>query len=235
MYEDEPEPEPRTPFLHRARRGALLVGAAVAVGAAWATAYPYLATALLLLVTWLLRSASLAASATRDRRRLRGAKWYDPVIYLVGAPWHVVRVDPGDPVAGPVEPRPRGRGRPHLLRRRGRAGGDPVRVRAGVRGLAVGGARAGRGCARRWPAWSVHSAGLPPVSWLLALAIVLGVAAVLGYVALDSGVDWTPDDAAPCCVLLAALTRARISRSRSARIGGRATLDGMQHRVIIIS
>ena len=49
----------------------------------------------LLLVVWVLRSASLAASATGDRRRLRGAKWYDPVLYLVGAPWHVVRSIPG--------------------------------------------------------------------------------------------------------------------------------------------
>ena len=43
----------------------------------------------------MLRSASLAASATGDRRRLRGAKWYDPVLYLVGAPWHAVRSIPG--------------------------------------------------------------------------------------------------------------------------------------------
>ena len=68
----------------------LLGGAALAAGAGIA-AYPWPATAALLLVAWLLRSGSLAASAAGDRRRLRGRKWYDGVQFLLAAPWHLVR------------------------------------------------------------------------------------------------------------------------------------------------
>ena len=88
------EPVDRVPMAQRLRRGVLLASTAGAV-AAGLTVYPWLGTAALLLVVWVLRSASLAASATGDRRRLRGAKWYDPVLYLVGAPWHAVRSIPG--------------------------------------------------------------------------------------------------------------------------------------------
>jgi serine/threonine protein kinase len=87
-------PPPRPGAVERLRRGALWVALTVAAGAAL-TAYPWLTLITLLLLTWLLRSASLAATATGDRRRLRGVKWYDPVLYLLGAPWHVVRALPG--------------------------------------------------------------------------------------------------------------------------------------------
>ncbi|MGH3335233.1 MAG: serine/threonine-protein kinase, partial [Nocardioides sp.] len=85
---------PRPGTLERLRRGVLWTALIVAAGAAL-TAYPWVALPTLLVLTWLLRSASLAATATGDRRRLRGAKWYDPVLYLIGAPWHVVRAIPG--------------------------------------------------------------------------------------------------------------------------------------------
>ncbi len=92
---DDAWPGPARPgFLERLRRGVLWSLAAVAAAAAL-TAYPVPALLVLLALTWFLRSASLAASATGDRRRVRGAKWYDPVIYLVGAPWHVVRAIAG--------------------------------------------------------------------------------------------------------------------------------------------
>jgi hypothetical protein len=85
-----PAPPPRAPWPERLRRGLLLGAGALAAGAAVA-AYPWPATAALLVMTWLLRSGSLAASAAGDRRRLRGRKWYDGVQFLVAAPWHLVR------------------------------------------------------------------------------------------------------------------------------------------------
>ena len=86
-----PAPAPRA---ERARRAVLLVAAAVTVGAAVA-AYPYLATGLVLLLVWLLRSGSMTASATGDRQRVRGtAKWYDAVVAPLSAPWHLLRSIP---------------------------------------------------------------------------------------------------------------------------------------------
>ena len=96
-WDDDPDPwvPPHRPgALERLRRGALWTALLGAAGAAL-TAYPWLGLFSLLAVAWFLRSASLAATATGDRRRLRGAKWYDPVLYLLGAPWHVVRAIPG--------------------------------------------------------------------------------------------------------------------------------------------
>jgi len=84
-------PQPtRVPWPERLRRGVLLGGAALAAGAGIA-AFPWPATAALLLLAWLLRSGSLAVSAAGDRRRLRGRKWYDGVQFLLAAPWHLVR------------------------------------------------------------------------------------------------------------------------------------------------
>ena len=146
------------------------------------TAYPWLGTGLLLLVVWVLRSASLAASATGDRRRLRGAKWYDPVLYLVGAPWHAVRSIPGTLLLvlwslGLAA----GRG-PGLLRRGRHGRGDPVRRPAWCSPCRSGWVRAARGCAarcrgsvnplsvragrwlaRRW--WSCSRRSAPSASW----------------------------------------------------------------------
>ena len=160
------------------------------------TAYPWLATALLLLVVWVLRSASLAASAAGDRRRLRGAKWYDPVLYLVGAPWHAVRSIPGTlllalwslglamaaalicyAVAASVE-------------------AHPVRDRPGARGVAL--ARPGRlPGARPGVAGGQPALGAAPARWLAAEAIVLAAIGALGFLAAHDGPDWAPDDTAP--------------------------------------
>lgn len=87
------EPEPTT-FAERARRGTLLVLGALAAGAGIA-AYPWWATIVVLLLVWVLRSGSLAASKTGDRRRLRGRRWYDGAQFLLGAPWDLVRSIPG--------------------------------------------------------------------------------------------------------------------------------------------
>jgi len=182
------------PILERVRRGTLLGGAAVAV-AAGITAYPWIATSFLLLLTWLLRSASLAASATGDRRRIRGTKWYDPVIYLAGAPWHIVRSIPGTALLA--------------LWSLGLAVSAALicyAVAAGVEatlffsGLVFavslwwgpGGSRVRSPLAR-----VVRPLSAPPTTWLVALAVVLAAAAALGFLVLDMGVDWAPDNSAP--------------------------------------
>ncbi len=87
-----PEP-PRASAAERFRRGALLVAVAVAAGAGVA-AYPWLASALLLALVWVLRSSSLAGSARDQRREYRGRKWYDGMQLLVATPWHLVQSIP---------------------------------------------------------------------------------------------------------------------------------------------
>ncbi|WP_175539498.1 serine/threonine protein kinase [Nocardioides exalbidus] len=79
----------RVPAGQRLRRSLTLVAGAgvVAGGIAFA---PYVTTAVLFLVVWLLRSGSLAASSAGNRRDRRGARWYDGVQVLLAAPWHVV-------------------------------------------------------------------------------------------------------------------------------------------------
>jgi hypothetical protein len=184
----------RVPVAQRLRRGLLLLSGALAVGAA-ATAYPWLATALLLVVVWLLRSASLAASATVDRRRLRGAKWYDPVLYLLGAPWHAVRSIPGTLLL--------------VLWSLGLALADVLvcyalaatvettlfsagLVLAASLWLGPGGSRV-RGPLSR----VVNPLSVRAPTWLVAEAVVLAAAGALGFLAVDAGPSWAPDNSAP--------------------------------------
>jgi hypothetical protein len=93
-----PPPAPagpvRPPLAERARRATLLgVGALLCGGIV--AAYPWYGSVILLLVVWLLRSGSLAASEAGARRRQRGPKWYDGAQLLVRAPWELVRTLPG--------------------------------------------------------------------------------------------------------------------------------------------
>ncbi len=197
-YEDEDPwaaagPE-KVPAAQKLRRFLLLGGAALAV-AAGLTAYPWLGTALVLLVVWVLRSASLAASATGDRRRLRGAKWYDPVLYLVGAPWHVVRSIPGTLLL--------------VLWALGLAlaaalvcyaAAASVEVTLVVSGLVLavclwlgpGGSRV-RGPMSR----VVNPLAVRAGPWACALVVVLASAGVLAFLAVDRGPNWAPADGAP--------------------------------------
>jgi Protein kinase domain len=81
------------PWQERLRRGTLLSAGALVCGAAVA-AYPWFASLGLVLLTWVLRSGSLAASAAGQRRRLRGRKWYDGAQFLLRTPWDLVRSIP---------------------------------------------------------------------------------------------------------------------------------------------
>ena len=89
-------PVPSRPVAERARRTVLLLAGALAGGAAIA-AYPYLATFTLVVLAWLLRSGSLAASAASTRRIVRGGRrrWYDAPQLLLATPWHLVQSIPG--------------------------------------------------------------------------------------------------------------------------------------------
>jgi hypothetical protein len=195
LLEDDPVLGPAAvPFLESVRRFVLLVAVGIAVGAGIA-AYPWLALTGLLAVTWFVRSASLAASATGDRRRLRGAKWYDPVLYLVGAPWHVVRAIPGTlmlacwsvglaaatalicyAAAAPLDASLFATGATFALALWFGPGGS--RVRSPLRRV-------------------LHPLSREPRSWMAALIVVVAVTGALGYRVATSGVTWTPDDDQP--------------------------------------
>jgi predicted Ser/Thr protein kinase len=209
IFEDEDEPgqthqleddwaaAPGPGSLERLRRGALWTAVTVAAATAL-TAYPWLALLTLLVLTWLLRSASLAATATGDRRRLRGVKWYDPVLYLIGAPWHVVRAIPGTlllalwsvglalaavlicyAAAADLETSLFATGLTFVV----------------ALSLGPGGSRVRSPLAR-----VVHPLAAGPGAWLVSLLVVGAVAASFGYLVATSGVNWTPFSGPPSLV-----------------------------------
>ena len=175
--------------LERLRRGVLWTALTVAAGAAL-TAYPWVALLTLLVLTWFLRSASLAATATGDRRRLRGSKWYDPVLYLIGAPWHVVRAIPGTILLALWSV---GLALAAVLICYAAAADLEVSLFATgltfvvALSLGPGGSRVRSPIAR-----VVHPLASNPGSWLVALLVVGAIAAAFGYLVATSGVNWTP-------------------------------------------
>jgi hypothetical protein len=48
-----------------------------------------------LAAVWLLRTCTLTVTAHGDRRRLRGARWYDVLVAPLSAPWYLVAAIPG--------------------------------------------------------------------------------------------------------------------------------------------
>ncbi len=185
---------PRTSVATRVRRLLLAVAVALAVAAAL-TAYPWLALAVVVVGTWLLRSGSLAASAAGERRRLRGRKWYDGARFLVAAPWHLVRSVPGSLLL--------------VLWSAGLAGAAALVCYAlaadvdvslfASSGVLAGSLLLGPGSSRvRSPLGRVAD----PVSakvrtWLVVVLLVLAAASLLGYRIDATGPDWTPGDRAP--------------------------------------
>jgi hypothetical protein len=189
----EPEPE-KVPFPERVRRSLLVVALGLAV-AADLTAYPWLAGAGLLVVAWLLRSMSLAASAAGDRRRVRGAKWYGPVLYLVGAPWHVVRAIPGALLLGLWSV---GLAAAATLICYALATSVTTTVFVAALTFTVSLWVGPGGSRLRGPVGRVVrplSASLVP--WLVATGLLVVSALALGLRVEAQGVDWTPFDAPP--------------------------------------
>lgn len=82
--------QPKVSVGERLRRGSAVVCGAVLLGAGTALA-PYLAGLAVLVGVWLLRTGSLAASASENRRMTRGARWYDAAQVAFTTPWHSLR------------------------------------------------------------------------------------------------------------------------------------------------
>ncbi|HEX3223618.1 MAG TPA: serine/threonine-protein kinase [Nocardioides sp.] len=78
----------------RLRRGVTVAALGLA-SAALVAAWPYWGTAFVLAATWLLRTCTMTVTAAGDRRRLRGARWYDVLMAPLSAPWYLVAALPG--------------------------------------------------------------------------------------------------------------------------------------------
>lgn len=85
---DAGEPLEAAPDRAPLRRG-LLAATAGTAAVLGLVAAPYVAATVLLLLVWMLRTASWTASATRERRLVRGAaRWYDVPLSVLAAPWY---------------------------------------------------------------------------------------------------------------------------------------------------
>jgi hypothetical protein len=186
--------EPRASVGERMRRGSLLVALVLAAGAG-AAAYPWLTVGLLLLLTWLTRSISLAASAHDQRRQYRGRKWYDGVQLLVAAPWHLVQSIPGAVLLGLWA---LGLSAAAALVCYAIATGVELAlfvcgvVLAGSLWWGPGGSRL-RGPVNR----IVVPLAADPRRWAVAFVVVLAVAAALGFRADVTGASWDPAGGQP--------------------------------------
>lgn len=186
--------EPRASVGERVRRGALLVALTLAAGAG-AAAYPWLAVGLLLVLTWLTRSISLAASAHDQRRQYRGRKWYDGMQLLVAAPWHLVQSIPGAVLLGLWA---LGLASAAALVCYAISTGVELAlfvcgvVLAGSLWWGPGGSRL-RGPVNR----IIAPLALDVRRWAVALVVVLAVACVLGFRADVTGASWDPAGGEP--------------------------------------
>jgi serine/threonine protein kinase len=187
-----PIPERADPML-RVRRGVLL--AALAPGAAAAVAaWPYLATAVLLLGSWLLRTCTMVVTAAGDRRRLRGARWYDVLLGPLSAPWYLVLALPG---AVLLDLWALGIGAAGALVCYAASLSVPTIV--AVTGLCLAlSLWVGPGSAHvRWPVRVVaQSVSRRTGRWAVATALVVGLTGVVGHEA-DLHVAWSPFGAPP--------------------------------------
>ncbi len=87
-------PAPRESRVVVLRRGLVVAGLGLASASAVA-AWPYWSVATILVATWLLRTCTSIVTAHGDRRRLRGARWYDVLLAPLSAPWYLVAAVPG--------------------------------------------------------------------------------------------------------------------------------------------
>lgn len=181
-------------WLERFRRGVMVAFGGVVVGAALAAA-PWLTAVAIATGVWLLRSTSLAASATAQRRTLRGRKWYDAPRFLLTTPWHVLRGVTGTVLLVLWSA---GLGLAAGLICYALALGTPVTLF--VSGTVLGTALwSGPGAGRfRGPVSRVvYPAARRPLTWMIWCVVLLAVAALLGVAVTANGVAWVPADGAP--------------------------------------
>ncbi len=189
-----PAPPPPVPLPERLRRGSLVLALA-AVATAAVAAYPSLAIGGLVLLVWVLRSGSLAATAAGARRQARGTRWYDGPQVLAAAPWHLVQSIPGTAMlvawagglslaGGLLGYAAWGTGqRSSVMGILGSAGV----LLAFALWFGPGGSRV-RGPVGR----VVNPLGARPVAWLVAVLIVLATASGTAALAVQRGPDWAP-------------------------------------------
>ncbi|MFN8194667.1 MAG: protein kinase [Nocardioidaceae bacterium] len=189
-----PAPAPPVPPAVRLRRGTLVL-ALGALATAAVMAFPSLGIAGLVLVAWVLRSGSLAATAAVSRREVRGIRWYDGPQLLAAAPWHLVQSVPGTAMlvmwagglsfaGGMLGYAAWGTGsRSDVMGILGSAGA----FLAFALWFGPGGSRV------RGPLGRVVSpVAARPVVWLVAVLLVLGAASGAGALAFEKGPDWRP-------------------------------------------
>jgi serine/threonine protein kinase len=185
-------PERVDALLH-VRRGVLLSVSALGAAAAVA-AWPYLATALLLLASWLLRTCTMVVTAAGDRRRLRGARWYDVLLGPLSAPWYLVLALPG---AALLDLWALGIGAAGALVCYAASLSVPTILAVSGLCLALS-LWLGPGSAHvRWPVRVVaQSVSRRTGRWAIATALVVGLTGVVGHEA-DGHVAWSPFGAPP--------------------------------------
>ncbi|MDR7253491.1 putative Ser/Thr protein kinase [Nocardioides sp. BE266] len=184
----------RVPAGERIRRSLLLLAGGGVVTGAIAFA-PWIALAVVAIVIWLLRTGSIAASSSADRRNRRGAKWYDGIQALLAAPWHVVAGLGGTVIL--------------LFWSLGIAVAVALVCFAASLSMTTSLTVVGVffALATWWGPGServqspirrvVHPLARRGVPWLLATLLVAALASALGAAVSAQGTDWTPDDSAP--------------------------------------
>jgi predicted Ser/Thr protein kinase len=185
---------PAAPSFGERTRRTVLTGASALAVAAGLAAYPWAGLTALLVLVWLLRAGSMAASTVGDRRRARGAKWYDGPRLVLGAPWDLFRALPTTLLLGLWA-----FGLAVAVMLFCYAVAAPLTVTLPLAGVVlVGGLWWGPGGARlRSPVNRVVrplSRGLR--GWVIALAVVIGLVGLLGGLAAR-GPDWLPADGPP--------------------------------------
>ncbi len=127
-------------------------------------------------------------------------KWYDPVLYLIGAPWHVVRAIPGTILLALWSV---GLALAAVLICYAAAADLEISLFATGLTFVVALALGPGGSRVRSPlARVVHPLASRLGAWLVSLVVVVTVAASFGYLVATSGVNWTPVSGPPTPVEL---------------------------------
>ena len=170
------------------RRGVTMLAAGLAIATA-VSAWPYWSLTLVLVASWLLRTCTLTVTAHGDRRRLRGARWYDVLVAPLSAPWYLVAAVPGALLLGAWA---LGVGLAGLLLCY--AAGFSTAATLLVGGVCVeAGLWVGPGGAHvRWPVRVVaHAVARRTGRWAVITIVVVAFAGFVGHqAALD--IDWSP-------------------------------------------